>query len=126
MGRRQGSEEHGRPGASTALPPHGPRPHLSLRHCQLFFGLASSSSLRPFFLLPLTMDKLGVGSLIDSWLQNSLMSGSAGQLHVSGNLKSSSAPPSGVSSQLWAPGGSSLSVKEFDITQAPHSLETEP
>lgn len=69
---------------STAglLPHHfiGPSPHLSLRHCQLVLGFASSSSLRLLFFLPLAMETLGVRSVMDRWLQKSVASGPAGQL----------------------------------------------
>ena len=72
------SEEHSRLG--HLLPHHlmGPSPHLSLRHCQLVLGFASSSSLRLLFFLPLAVETLGVRSVMDRWLQKNVASGPAG------------------------------------------------
>lgn len=105
-------------GLGLPLPRHlmGPNPHLSLRHCQLVLGFASSSSLRRFFfLLLLAVEMLGVCSVMDSWLQQSLVSGVYWSTltcrrnyitvpHNQGSL---------VGSGLF-------------VTQAPQRLETEP
>lgn len=95
--------------------PMGSTPHLSLRHCQLVLGFASSSSLLPFFLLLLlAVETLGVRSVMDSWLQQRLVSG----------IYWSTLMCSPTIRNPWlalVPGASLLSV-----TQAPQRPETEP
>lgn len=95
--------------------PMGSTPHLSLRHCQLVLGFASSSSLLPFFLLLLlAVETLGVRSVMDSWLQQRLVSG----------IYWSTLVCSPTIRNPWlalVPGASLLSV-----TQASQRPETEP
>lgn len=76
--------------------PMGSTPHLSLRHCQLVLGFASSSSLLPFFLLLLlAVETLGVRSVMDSWLQQRLVSGIYWSTLVC-------PPQSGILGWLWS------------------------